>query len=404
LNYQEVAMSTSVTQTEKKEQNLESVMSWLTNVAEPAPVDPVIDTQADEVVTRLMTVDPTQVDKVAVNKQVIQNLGSELQREAARRSAMLKQPVHKLYEGATEGAPVANALVDLKMKVEELDPGKYDFEPGWTTRTLGRLPFVGSPIKRYFSRYEATSTQLDAIVRSLRNGKDQLNRDNITLGDDQKSMHALADKLGKAVKLGELIDAKLTAKIERELTAGDARRAVVENEWLFPLRQRIQDLQQQLVVNQQGIMAIDLVIRNNIELMRGVDRATNVTVSALQVAVTLALALANQRVTLDKVLAVNETTDKLIGQTAQKLRTQGTEIHKLAAGTSLNIDTLKQAFTDIRAALDDVARFRQEALPKMAEAIVELDKLSDEAGRTIENMDNARKIAGVINNQLGQAQ
>lgn len=395
-------MSTSVTQT--KEPQLESVMSWLSNVSEPAPVDPVIDTQADDVVTKLMTVDPAQAEKVAVNKQAIQNLGSELQREAARRSAMLKQPVHKLYESATEGAPVANALLDLKMKVEELDPGQYDFESGWATRTLGRLPFVGSPLKRYFSRYEASSTQLDAIVRSLRNGKEQLKRDNITLGDDQKAMHALADKLGKAVKLGQLIDAKLSVKVERELTADDPRRAVIENEWLFPLRQRIQDLQQQLVVNQQGIMAIDLIVRNNTELMRGVDRATNVTVSALQVAVTLALALANQRVTLDKVLAVNETTDRLIGQTAKTLRTQGVEIHKMAAGTSLNIDTLKQAFTDIRAALDDVARFRQEALPKMAEAIVELDKLSDEAGRTIENMDNARKIAGVIDAQLGQAQ
>lgn len=395
-------MSSTVTQS--KESSLEPVMSWLTNVAEPAPLDPVIDTQADEVVSKLMTVDPAQAEKIAGNKQAIQNLGSDLQREAARRSAMLKQPVHKLYEGVTEGAPVANALVDLKMKVEELDPGQYDFEPGWATRTLGRLPFVGTPLKRYFSRYEASSTQLDAIVRSLRNGKEQLGRDNITLGDDQKAMQALAAKLAKAVKLGQLIDAKLSAKLERELTADDARRAVIENEWLFPLRQRIQDLQQQLVVNQQGIMAIDLIMRNNVELMRGVDRATNVTVSALQVAVTLALALANQRVTLDKVLAVNETTDKLIGQTAQKLRTQGAEIHKLASGTSLNIDTLKQAFTDIRAALDDVARFRKEALPKMAEAIVELDKLSDEAGRTIQNMDNARKVAGVIDSQLGQAQ
>jgi uncharacterized protein YaaN involved in tellurite resistance len=263
---------------------------------------------------------------------------------------------------------------------------------------------VGSPLKRYFSRYETSSTQLDAIVRALRIGKEQLNRDNITLADDQKAMHALADKLQKAVKLGQLIDAKLAAKIERELTPGDTRRTVIENEWLFPLRQRIQDLQQQLIVNQQGIMAIDLILRNNVELMRGVDRATNVTVSALQVAVTLALALANQRVTLEKVLAVNETTDKLIAQTAQTLRTQGAEIHKMASGTSLNIETLKQAFADIRAALDDVSRFRQEALPKMADAIVELDKLSEEAGRTIENMDNARKIAGVINAQLGQSQ
>lgn len=397
-------MSTSATQSATKEQNLESVMSWLTNVAEPAPVDPVIDTQADEVVTKLMTVDPAQADKVAVTRQSIQNLGAELQREAARRSAMLRQPVHKLYETATEGAPVANALTDLRMKVEELDPGQIDLEPGWATRALGRLPFVGSPLKRYFSRYEASSTQLDAIVRALRIGKEQLNRDNITLADDQKAMYALADKLQKAVKLGQLIDAKLAAKIERELAPGDARRTVIENEWLFPLRQRIQDLQQQLVVNQQGIMAIDLILRNNVELMRGVDRATNVTVSALQVAVTLALALANQRVTLEKVLAVNETTDKLIAQTAQTLRTQGAEIHKMASGTSLNIDTLKQAFADIRAALDDVSRFRQEALPKMADAIVELDKLSEEAGRTIENMDNARKISGVINAQLGQAQ
>jgi uncharacterized protein YaaN involved in tellurite resistance len=396
-------MSTLVTPADKAAPNLESVMSWLSDVAEPAPADPVIDTQADQVVTQLMTIDPAQAEKVTMNKQIIQNLGGDLQREAARRSAMLKQPVHKLYEGATDGGSVANALVDLKVKVEELDPGQYDFEPGWATRALGRLPFVGTPLKRYFSRYEASSTQLDAIVRSLRNGKEQLSRDNITLSDDQKAMRMLAEKLQKAVQLGQLIDAKLATKVERELAVGDPKRGVIENEWLFPLRQRIQDLQQQLVVNQQGIMAMDLIIRNNVELMRGVDRATNVTVSALQVAVTLALALANQRVTLEKVMAVNETTDKLIGQTAKTLRTQGAEIHKLASGTSLNIETLKTAFTDIRAALDDVSRFRQEALPKMAQAIVELDKLSDEAGRTIENMDNARKIAGVIDSQLGQA-
>jgi uncharacterized protein YaaN involved in tellurite resistance len=394
-------MANSETQTVPK-QALEPVMSWLANVNEPAPLDPVVDAQADKVVSNLLTVDPAQADRISVDKQAIQNLGGELQRESARRSAMLKEPVHKLYEGATEGGEVANALTDLKMKVEELDPGKYDFEPGWATRTLGRLPFVGNPIKRYFSRYETASTQLDAIVRSLRNGKEQLSRDNITLGDDQKSMRQLADKLEKAVKLGQLIDAKLTAKVEHEIPVGDARRTVIENEWLFPLRQRIQDLQQQLIVNQQGVMAIDLIIRNNIELTRGVDRATNVTVSALQVAVTLALALANQRITLEKVLAVNETTDRLIGQTAQKLRTQGVEIHKMASGTSLDIDTLKQAFVDIRAALDDISRFRQEALPKMAQAIVELDKLSDEASRTLANMDNARRVGEEINRQLGQ--
>ena len=171
------------------------------------------------------------------------------------------------------------------MKVEELDPGQFDFEPGWATRLIGRFPFVGSPLKRYSSATNRLRrSRRDRAVVAQR--QEQLGRDDLTLTDDQKAMRLLAAKLEKATRLGQMIDAKLMARLASELTTDDPRRAVVENEWLFPLRQRLQDLQQQLVVNQQGIMAIDLVIRNNVELMRGVDRATNVTVSALQVAST----------------------------------------------------------------------------------------------------------------------
>ena len=399
-------MATETTQVEKpKSGQLEAVLGWLEvpGASVPAPADPEIDGQAEQVVGHLLTVDPKDAETITRGRNTIQAMGLELQRESARRSAMLKEPVQKLYKNATEGGDVANALVDLRMKVEELDPGKFDLEPGWVTRTLGRMPFIGSPLKRYFSRYESSRTMLDAIVRSLRVGREQLSRDNVTLADVQKAMRLVNEKLEKAIKLGQLIDAKLAVKLERELAAGDPRRAFVENEWLFPLRQRIMDLQQQLVVNQQGVLSIDLIMRNNVELTRGVDRAINVTVSALQVAVTLALALANQRITLEKVQAVNETTDKLIGETAKNLRTQGAEIHKMAAGTTLNIETLKQSFADIRAALDDVSRFRQEALPQMAQAIVELDKLSDEAGKAITNIDNARKVGAMLEKNMGQS-
>ena len=72
----------------------------------------------------------------------------------------------------------------------------------------------------------------------------------------------------------------------------------------------------------------------------------------------------------------------------------------MAAGTQLNMEVLKTAFADIRAALEDVAKFRQEALPQMAQAIVELDKLSAEAGRAISNIENARKVAGTFNREM----
>jgi len=165
---------------------------------------------------------------------------------------------------------------------------------------------------------------------------------------------------------------------------------------LFPLRQRIQDLQQQLAVNQQGILAIELIIRNNRELVRGVDRAINVTVSALQVAVTVALALANQKLVLDKIESLNKTTSALISGTAARLRTQGVEIHKQASSTMLNMEDLKSAFNDITSAMDDISRYRQEALPQMSIQIQEMDTLTRQGEEAVQRMREGSKVAPKI--------
>jgi uncharacterized protein YaaN involved in tellurite resistance len=353
--------------------------------------DPQLTQQAEDVVARVLKVTMTDQGAREGAKASIENMGAALQKEATHRSQMLKQPMAKLYERSDDGGEVANALVDLKMQVEELDPGKVDLEAGWFTRLLGRIPGVGTPLKRYFTRYESASTVIDAIIRSLKDGQEQLKRDNITLLDDQQSMRELTHKLEQTVKLALLIDAKLSERLQIEIPQSDPRYAFLQEELLFPLRQRIQDLQQQLLVNQQGVLTIEMIIRNNKELIRGVSRALNVTVSALQVAVTLALALANQKIVLEKVEALSSTTSELIAGTASRLRTQGAAIHKQASGTQLDLDSLKRAFEDIRAALDDISRYRREALPRMAERITQMDRLAEDSEQAIRKMEHAEK-------------
>jgi len=368
-------------------------------IAEPAAIqadaqaDPKLAQQAEDLVARILNTSVTDSDAQNRTKAAIEAMGSQLQREAAHRSQMLKQPIAKLYERSEDGGEVANALVDLKVKVEELDPGKYDLEAGWLTRLLGRIPGIGTPLKRYFSRYESASTMIDAIIRSIEDGQEQLKRDNITLVDDQKLMRELTHKLERAVKLGQLIDAGLEDKLQTEIPESAPRYKFIQEELLFPLRQRIQDLQQQLLVNQQGFLTIEMIIRNNKELIRGVNRARNVTVSALQVAVTLALALANQRIVLEKVQALTETTSDLITGTAERLKTQGAAIHKQASATQIDIDALKRAFEDVRTALDDISRYRQEALPKMADRILQMDKMAAESNEAIAKVEQAERVA-----------
>ncbi len=356
-----------------------------------------LDEFSDSFVKELLCFENDDFDGMEKSKASVELLGDKVQKEAGRRSRMLQEPIGKLSKRGDEGGEVAKALIDLKMKVEELDPNKLDFsKPGWFSRSLGALPFVGNPLKRYFSRYEQAQTTIDAIISSLKTGKDVLKRDNITLQEDQKAMRETTLKLEKEIKIGQLIDNKLNYKIEREYPEDDPKYKFISEELIFPLRQRIMDLQQQLAVNQQGVLAIEIIIRNNKELMRGVDRAINVTVNALQVAVTVALALANQKIVLDKINAINKTTSNLIQSTAERLKVQGAEIHKQASSSMMDMDALKDAFRDINDAMDDISTFRKEALPKMAETILEFDELTKDGEERIKKMEQGNRVAPAV--------
>jgi uncharacterized protein YaaN involved in tellurite resistance len=344
----------------------------------------------------LVSFDPSDEAARERSRTAVEDMGRDLQTNAATRSRMLQQPVREMARGSEDGGPVAKSLVDLRIEVEKLDPASVDLDPGWFTRLIGNIPGVGTPLKRYFMRYESSQTVIDSIIKSLENGRDQLKRDNVTLGEDKKAMRDLTVNLTDQVALAQALDDAISYKLEREISHDDPRRQFIEEELLFPLRQRTMDLQQQLAVNQQGVLATEIIVRNNRELVRGVNRAVDVTVSALQVAVTVALALAHQKIVLDKVEAVNRTTSELISGTAERLKTQGAAIHEQAAGTMLDMESLRSAFEDINIALDEISRYRREALPQMANTIVELDRMTEEGEAAIERLERGQTSSAAI--------
>lgn len=380
--------------------DLEKAREGVFQVSLAAAEDPAIAIRAKEMAAVLAGTKPDDEKAKAAAREAVEGMGKALQSEAARRSAMLKSPVRTIAAAGEDGGPVAKSLVDLKIQVEKLDPARFDLSPGWFSRTLGFLPFVGDPIKRYFTQFESAQTVLDAIIESLKKGRDQLRRDNTTLADDRAAMIELSSKLSRQVRLGQALDGELVRILDKDVPAADPRRPFVEQEVMFPLRQRVIDLQTQLAVNQQGALAISVITQNNRELVRGVDRALDVTVSALQVAVTVALALANQKIVLDKISALKGTTETLIAGTAERLKAQGAEIHKKATEPALQTAVLKKAFADINAAIDDIARYRREALPKMAQTILEFNQLATDVEKKIAEVDQGEATRGRLSLDL----
>ena len=354
---------------------------------EEAPEDPELAAVADAFVRDALTVDEADFQR---QRAAVDDMGVDLQRQAAWRSEMLQAPIRKLAHQGDEGGPVAQALLALRDKMQELDPARQRLSGDGLSRALSFLPGVGKPLQRYFQKYEKAQDALDAIIHDLQGGADMLRRDNLTLADDQQALRKILVQLERQVELGRLIDRRL-AREAASATLPAPRRAFVEEELLFPLRQRIIDLQQQVAVSQQGVLALEVVIRNNRELIRGVDRAINVTVSALNVAVTVALGLANQRLVLDRVAALNETTSALIAGTAQALRTQGVDIQTRASSAMLDMGQLEQAFADVLGAIDDLSRYRREALPKLDAQIDRLAALARQGEQAIRRMDEGNR-------------
>ena len=177
--------------------------------------DPELVKQAEEYATKLVTINPKDLRGREDRRMAVENAGRKLQLDFMN-NAMLKEQVRVLAKKGADGGDVANALVDLKIQVEELDPHKWDFGPGWLSRLMGRTPVAGKALKRYFTKYESAQTVIGAIVASLEKGKFELIRDNKTLKDEQIKMRELTLKLEKLIKLLQLVDKNLAGKIQAE--------------------------------------------------------------------------------------------------------------------------------------------------------------------------------------------
>lgn len=313
----------------------------------------------------------------------IEGFGTSSMELSANKNALLKTQLTKLASSGADGGEVSKSLMELNREVKSLDPSVIDFTK---KGVFGKLT---NPVRNYFEKYQRADSVIAGIVDSLDKGKKVLKDDNTTLMVEQQSLKAATAQLVKEIKMATIMDETLEQKIA-EAKAGNAdpeQIKFVEEEILFPLRQKVMDMNQTILVNQQGIIAMEVIQRNNKELMRGVDRAKTVTVSALTTAVTIASALYNQKIVLQKIQALNETTNNMIAATSRMLKEQGTEIHRQSVESNISVETLESSFNDIFAALDEISTFKQAALPQMKETIKQFQEFADRGGKAIDRLE-----------------
>ena len=300
----------------------------------------------------------------------------DMRATAAVSSRLLDRPaaVIKASKGGGGGdaqSRVTNTLVDLRATVTELDPNRADLTG--VKKALKWLP-GGDKVQRYFAKYESAQTHLNAIIKSLDSGQDELRKDNASIETEKANMWTAMGKLSEYNQLASALDAAIEAKVAEMEAAGKTEEATtLRSDALFAIRQRHQDILTQMAVSVQGYMALDLVRKNNIELIKGVDRAQTTTISALRTAVIVSQALSRQKLVLDQINALNTTTSNLIESTSQQLRVQGAEINQQAASSTIDVAKLQAAFDNVFATMDAIDTFRAQAVDSMGQTVTALE-------------------------------
>ena len=300
-------------------------------------------------------------------------LGSKEIREAADLSnRLLERPVRAMNSGLfDEGSAISRTLLDLRHTVESLDPSRQGnlFEP---KKLLGLIPW-GRRIEDYFQQYQSSQTHLKAILEALHNGQDELRRDNAAIEEEKVHAWQVMERLEQYVVFGRRVDAALVARLADIDAADPEKGRVVREELLFYVRQKVQDLLTQLAVTIQGYLAMDMIRRNNLELIKGVDRASTSTISALRTAVIVAQALANQKLVLDQIGALNQTTGNLLVSTSAMLKSQAGQIHEQATSSAIGLDTLRESFRNVYDTIEMVSSYKLKALDTMQQTVESLD-------------------------------
>ncbi|WP_194435378.1 toxic anion resistance protein [Vibrio fluminensis] len=381
---------------EKEATQTEIVLPTIAEVEKQLPTKPTIENisedvkaNADQWIENVFSIGSRDLDNQLEVTKSVKSLGNDVELRLAEQSKLLQGPLSELMQDADSGGDVAQDLLKMEDTARSIDPNGFDFTTVSGLRRFMSVLGLPTPLQTWIAKYQSTDSILKSIVKGLEQGKSKLERDNMTLKEDQVRYRHMLFKLDDYITFAEYVDQALEVRLEQ--VQDPEQKRFLTDEVAFPVRQRLQDLMTSKGVYQQAWVVSEVLIKTNEELVRGVDRAIKHTMVALGIAASLAVALARQKKILKAVQSSKEMTEKMIVDVADKLESQGVEILTQASEPFIQVEVMKLAFTKSLNALENVSNYRREALESMKTGCSELKQMTTEMDKNIARIEQGHQ-------------
>ena len=337
-----------------------------------------------------------EIAKVLNEKDLtsISSYGSDLQRAMDTYSNdFLKQSFN-----STTSIESAKLISNLLGELQEVDIDDLE-APSKFKRFLRSIPGLKKlvvSVEQIKAKYNTIEKNIDGIVKKLEATRQIAIRDNNLLQRqfenncdyvDQLEDLILAGKL-KSEELGNVIsDMKGNADEYEDYQITDIE------EYKNSLDKRLSDLLMLRYAFKQSLTQIRIIQRTNIMDANNTESQIAMTIPLWKNQLSLAVALYNQKQSLEVKGKVTEATNTILKKNAEMMKVQAIEVAKQNQRTVIDIETLRKTTSELIATVEGVQKAQQEGAEKRAAAEAEIAKLEKEMSmKSIGVVDSTNKV------------
>lgn len=326
-----------------------------------------------------------EIAKVLDEKDLtsIASYGSDLQRAMDTYSSDFLKQTFDSKNSIESAELISNLLGELhEVNIDDLEA------PSAVKRFLRKIPGLRKlvvSVEQIKAKYDTIEKNIDGIVKKLETARQISIRDNNLLQKQFENNVDYVEQLGELIIAGKIKSQELDKLIDDMKTNSeeydDYQISDVE-EYKNSLDKRLTDLTMLRYAFKQSLTQIRIIQRTNIMNANNTEQQIAMTIPLWKNQLSLAVALYDQKQTLEISSKVSETTNEIFKKNAEMMKTQAIEVAKQNQRTVIDIETLRKTTADLLATVEGVQKAQQEGAQKRAAAEAELFKLEKQMSQT----------------------
>lgn len=249
----------------------------------------------------------------------------------------LKHPLEKLIRETETGEVITKSLRELQTTILKIKPPKQTLWGKFLNMFTLLFSLKESTWHIWVEAYPTHKKKILKITKNLEGYKRQLNHDNSSLLNDKMALQNLVIELEHSFDTLSFFDKKASDETQTNLEINSDTRALLSDNLIPAMHERLIELQQQLVIARQSVMTWDLFIRQNKSQIKLIDKAVHTTVNAIKV--TASIYMLKQK---NELIKQNSQSDNYDPKEARELIDQALiQMKEIQASQNSNLNSYK---------------------------------------------------------------